>query len=624
MDRIDVIGCSEPRGSSDIRSAPNSERAIQVKLILSSEWGGVMIETIKTTLRIFVPQGTRLRWVGLVALGLVIAVAEVLAAFLMFRVLGVATDNVDLAGSLPLGLEVSFTTLLTVAGVAFVVLGLLTLFNAYVQARVVQSASAAVSSLLHRRYLVAPYRFHLTRSSSESVRTVLWSVDQATVNALNPIISISTQMLIAVTMFSFLIAIAPVLSLLAIGIFGFGLAIVLYFVQPRLQRLGKLSEKTVKSMLVNVKDSFDSVRDIKIYRAERHFDRQFSRNRNILAGLRTSRSLLEQVPSTSLELMVVAGLLVLIGVAQGGDFAEVIPVLGAFGYAALRVTPSLNKVVLNVNRLRFGSEAVKNVERDLKSAEPVAANSAVDGSVSIDRLFRERIDLSSISFTYPGAESPALVKVSLTIRHGETLAIVGESGSGKSTLVDVLLGLLEPDSGDITIDGSTALPADWHRHVGVVSQSVVLLDGTVRENVAFGTGSEADDERVLDALAKSQLTEWLAGLPNGLDSLVGESGKLVSGGERQRISVARSLYRAPDLLVLDEATSAIDGATEAALIDGLLSLEDGPTTILVSHRIAPIKAADRIVYMAEGHVLASGSYDELLSDNLDFRSLVGL
>jgi ABC-type multidrug transport system fused ATPase/permease subunit len=263
------------------------------------------------------------------------------------------------------------------------------------------------------------------------------------------------------------------------------------------------------------------------------------------------------------------------------------------------------------------------VQKDLLSATPAAAGNATVLEPETD-LFSTSIDLASISFSYQGAETKALDEVDLSIRRGEMLAIVGESGSGKSTLVDVLLGLLEPTSGHIWIDGSLALPKDWHRHVGVVSQSVILLDASVRDNVAFGLGSHADDKRVLDALDLAQLTDWVGKLPQGLDTMVGESGKMVSGGERQRIAVARSLYRNPDLLVLDEATSAVDGATEAALIEGLTRLQDGPTTIVVSHRVAPIRAADRIVLMDRGRVVATGRYEELIADNDEFRNLVGL
>jgi len=580
-----------------------------------------MIETLRTVFRVFIPRGQRIKWVGLVGLALVVAGAETLTALLIFRVLSFAADPTESVESivLPFGIETTIVPLLLAAAVAFVVRGLLSIANTYAQARVVQGAGAAVSAELHRRYLQAPYRFHLTRSSSESLRTVLWSVDQATQNALKPLITIVTQSLIAAALISLLIGIAPGLTLATVVILIGGLGLVLAVVQPRLGRLGRLSESTVQALLASVRDSFDSVRDIKTYRAESHFDRRFRSHRDVLAGVRVHQSVLDQIPATTLEFMVVLGLLVLIGVVHGNDsFAEFIPILGAFGYATLRIVPSANKIVASTNRLKYGQKAVRNVESDLEEAVPDPDPAAI---APPDPLFEQSIELQRISFTYPNSDHRALNGVSLEIRAGEIFAIAGGSGSGKSTLVDIVLGLLEPDAGEILIDGSSVLPPGWHLKVGVVSQTVVLLDGSVRENVAFGAGHGADDDRVALALQRAQLSDWLATLPDGLDTTVGESGKLVSGGQRQRLAIARSLYREPALLILDEATSALDAATEAAMIESLADLSGQLTTIIVSHRRAPLQAAHRVALLEAGRVASIGSYAQVASETLQFRDL---
>jgi ABC-type multidrug transport system fused ATPase/permease subunit len=584
-----------------------------------------MIETLRVTFRIFIPKGQRAKWVALVGLALLVAAAETLTAFLIFRVLSFATDPTETADTvdLALGIDVTLVPLLFIAAGAFVFRGVLSVFSVYAQNRVVQNAGAAVSARVHRQYLQAPYRFHLTRSSSESVRTVLWSVDQATQSALNPIISAIAQTFITVMLLALLISLAPLLSIAAIVVLAGGLGLVMTIVQPKLGRLGKLSEDTIQALLASVRDSFDSVRDIKAYRAEGYFDLRFKRHRRVIANLRINKNVLDQIPGVTLEFIVVLGLLILIGVAQSDDsFAEFIPVLGAFGYATLRIVPSLNKIVASANRLKFGHQAVLNVQNDLRSAIPEPTPPPV--AQASGPLFTDSIMLSQLSFTYPDADRRALDNVDLEIRRGEMLAIAGGSGSGKSTLADVILGLLEPESGSIAIDGSEVLPPGWHRRIGIVSQSVVLLDASVRENVAFGAGDAADDARVLRALERARLGEWLARLPSGLDTMVGESGKLVSGGERQRVAIARSLYRQPDLLILDEATSALDGATEAGLIETLTELSSELTTIIVSHRIAPIQAADRVALMEDGRITAVGPFASLVSDTAEFQDLVGL
>ncbi len=584
-----------------------------------------MLETLKMIYQVFIPPGQRARWVGLIFLGVAVAVAETLTALLIFRVLDHVADPrpADVI-ELPLGLETTLVPLLLVAGAVFVARGLLSILSLYAQARVVHNAAATVSALVHRRYLQAPYRFHLTRSSSESLRTVLWSVDVTVNSALNPAISVVTAGLTAGMLFVLLLGIAPVMTLAAVGVLAVGLALVLTVVQPRLSRLGRKSEKTSQLMLAAVRDSFDSVRDIKAYRAEDYFDTRFRRHRSYLARLRSDRALLDQLPPNMVESIVVLGLLVLIGLAQtGSSFNDLVPVLGAFGYAALRIVPSVNKMVASVNKLRFGQQAARNVWDDLHLAIPQAPPDEL-APEDLGPLLEREIELEQISFTYPAGERPALDGVDLTIRRGEMLAIAGGSGSGKSTLVDVVLGLLEPDSGRILIDGIDTPPPGWHQKVGIVSQTVVLLDSTVRDNVAFGDAVNADDELVTRALKLAQLGPWLEGLPDGLDTLVGESGKLVSGGERQRIAIARSLYRSPDLLILDEATSALDGATEASLVEGLAEFSGDLTIVIVSHRIAPIRAADRIAMMYDGKVVAVGSFDELRSSTPEFRDLVGM
>lgn len=580
-----------------------------------------MIETLRAVFRVFIPKGQRIKWVGLVGLALLVAAAEMLTALLIFRVLSFATDPPADSDSivLPLGIETTIGPLLAAAAFAFVLRGVLSLTSTYAQARVVQGAGAAVSAKVHHRYLQAPYRFHLTRSSSESVRTVLWSVDQATQNALNPLITIVTQSLIAAALITLLVGIAPALTFATVVVLALGLTLVLALVQPRLGRLGKLSESTVQKLLASVRDSFDSVRDIKTYRAEDYFDRRFRQHRDVLAGLRVRRAVLDQIPTTTVEFVAVIGLLVLIGLVHANDsFRDFIPILGAFGYAMLRLVPSVNKIVAATNRLKYGRQAVKNVENDLEAAIPESQPLA---AVPPDPLFARSIELRRISFTYPESDHRALDAVDLEIRRGEMFAIAGGSGSGKSTLVDIVLGLLEPESGSILFDGSSELPPGWHLKVGIVSQTVVLLDGSVRENVAFGTGHGADDERVLAALERARLSEWLATLPRGLDTTVGESGKLVSGGQRQRLAIARSLYRDPALLILDEATSALDAATEAAVIAGLAELSGRMTTIIVSHRSAPLRAADRVAVLEAGRVAVVGPYATVASETLEFRDL---
>ena len=239
------------------------------------------------------------------------------------------------------------------------------------------------------------------------------------------------------------------------------------------------------------------------------------------------------------------------------------------------------------------------------------------------------MSLRNVEFTYPGADGPALCDVSLDIPMGSTLGVVGASGAGKSTLIDILLGLLTPSSGDITLDGrrlSDVLGA-WRARVGYVPQDVTIFDGTIAQNVALTWSNDIDEARVLDALEKAQLLETVMRRKGGIHENVGERGIAISGGQRQRLGIARALYVQPLVLVLDEATSALDTATEAAVAKAVRDLRGEVTVISVAHRLSTIRTYDQIAFMKEGRVSSLGAFDEVVAAEPDFAmqaTLAGL
>lgn len=585
-----------------------------------------MLETVRTALAVFMPPGSRAKWIGVVGLALLVAGAEYVTAIVIFGILDFAASGGESSVDLPIPvLDMDLVWLLVIAGSAFLVRELLALGAAFYQELVVQKSAGDVSALLHRQYLYAPYRFHLTRNSSELVRTAVLSVDRAAGDVIRPLITILIQGPIVATLVVLLVIISPLLTIVAALVVGLVLLVVLRLIQTRLRDLGRRSETIMSALLGSLKDSFESIRDVKAYGAEPFFDSRFRTDRETETRLRIERFTLAAIPSRLLEFVVLSGLLVLVGLVRTGQsFEELIPILGVFAYATLRIIPAINKLVSSANSVRFGQQSVTNVARDLEDST-IAMPAEPDLHQPADaELFKESITLHAVRFTYPGASRPALAEVDLEIRRGEMVAIVGSSGAGKSTLIDILLRLLEPDSGVIRVDGNDSVPSGWRFNVGVVSQRVALIDGTLRQNVAFGAEDEPDDARVSNALDRAELGRWLDSLPEGLDTEVGESGKLVSGGQRQRIAIARSLYRNPQLLILDEATSDVDGETEAALLRNFKTTEPTMTTIIVSHRIAPIEVSDRVVMLSGGRVAHQGAFLELAESVPEFRRLVGL
>jgi ABC-type multidrug transport system fused ATPase/permease subunit len=228
--------------------------------------------------------------------------------------------------------------------------------------------------------------------------------------------------------------------------------------------------------------------------------------------------------------------------------------------------------------------------------------------------------LSDIDFSYPAAARPALVGVSLTIRKGETVGLIGPSGSGKSTLVDVLLGMLVPAKGQVTVDGGDIFEdlRRWQDQIGYVPQSIYLTDDTLRRNVAFGIADEEIDDAAVDrALAAAQLQEFVASLPAGKETVVGERGVRLSGGQRQRIGIARALYHDPTVLVLDEATSALDTATEREVMQAVNALHGTKTIIIIAHRLTTVENCDRLYRLEEGRIAAEGPPRSILTKQLE-------
>jgi ATP-binding cassette subfamily C protein len=234
------------------------------------------------------------------------------------------------------------------------------------------------------------------------------------------------------------------------------------------------------------------------------------------------------------------------------------------------------------------------------------------------------LTLKRIRYFYSGETARTLDGVTLTIHKGEIVGLVGRSGAGKTTLVDVILGLLEPQEGDIRVDGVSVLgrQAEWRRLIGYIPQSIYLTDDTIRRNVAFGMeDSEIRDEPVRGALKAAQLEEFVSSLPRGLDTVVGDRGTRLSGGQRQRIGIARALYRDPELLVLDEATSALDVETEAAVNEAVRQLAKSKTIVVIAHRLSTVSNCDRLFLIDGGKVADSGTYAELRARNAWFRRI---
>jgi ATP-binding cassette, subfamily B, bacterial PglK len=288
---------------------------------------------------------------------------------------------------------------------------------------------------------------------------------------------------------------------------------------------------------------------------------------------------------------------------QGRDAASLVPTLGLFAAAAFRLMPSVNRMLASIQGIRFGLPAIDSVHRELSMD---AGTPHRDQAQPIS--FEREVVARAVSFTYPGKSTPALDGVSLFLRKGQSLGLIGPSGSGKSTLVDVMLGLLPAQSGEILVDGVDIRSnlRGWQNLIGYVPQTIYLTDDTLRRNIAFGVPSSQIDEAAVDrAIRLAQLEDFVLSLDLGLDTVVGERGVRLSGGQRQRIGIARALYHDPPVLVLDEATSALDTDTERGVMQAVTALHGSKTVLVVAHRLSTLEHCDEILELRGGMLVAS-------------------
>jgi ATP-binding cassette, subfamily B, bacterial PglK len=587
-----------------------------------------MVSRIRRYLRLL-ERGKRIRWAGVVVLALVVSGLEATGAVLVYGLVALTGDPEapidlpffgDVRRWLPDVPQDELVVLSSIAIAAFfIVRALIMLGQQYYQSRTTHLAGVDLSSRLFARYLQLPYAFHLRRNSSELIRNTSDSVSEILGSVITPAVRIISDGLMVLAIVVVLVVTAPLATGLAVLALAPLVFVTMRIVQPRIKRLGRISQEAGKHSYQALQQGLHGYRDITVLGRQDFFLDRFRTARHTIAGTRIRRSVLGQVPRLSIEATVITLIATFIAVSTlaDDDAAGSLPVIGLFAYAALRVMPALNHIVSSLNAIRFGGAALEDVEADL--ALPL-----LDTVHDVPRLRLEReLWFEQVSFQYEGTTEPTLHELELVIHHGESIGVVGATGAGKSTLIDLLVGLSRPTAGRITVDGVDlrGREAGWQQDIGLVSQQV-YLDDTLTRNIALGVRDEdISEEQVREAVRLAQLDDFVASLPQGLDTVVGEGGVRVSGGQRQRVAIARALYRRPSVLVFDEGTSALDNLTEAALIEALAGLREDHTIITVAHRLSTVQSHDRIVFMHEGRIVDVGSFLELTHRNEDFRRL---
>ncbi len=520
--------------------------------------------------------------------------------------------------------------LLIYGGIALVVLFTIKntylLFYRYVEARFIYARRYVFSHRLMTAYLQAPYTFFLERNSAELLRNSTGEVNLMINHVLNPTLKILKEVLMAASIIIFLLVVEPLITLFVTVVMG-GLASgFLLATQKRMKRYSRGAQRYRKEMIKTAQQAFGGIKDARVMNREPYFIQTFRRVAFESSRLQRHSAFIKQIPRPVVETIAVAGVMsiALVMYLQGRPVSSIIPVIALFGVAIVRLMPTVQIITQLITDLRFHIVSVNPVYDDLQAMKQHSKGFVADRRRKAKTTLSERISIRDLHYQYPNSEEQALNGVTLDIPKGKVIAFVGPSGAGKTTIVDVLLGLLEPQKGEVLVDGKNIFDSisAWQRNIGYIPQFIYLSDDTMRRNIAFGIPDEKiDEESMRRAIEQAQLSELVARLPDGLETVIGERGTRLSGGQRQRIGIARALYHNPQVLVMDEATSALDNITEQHIINAIESLRGERTIIMIAHRLTTVMNCDKLYLMEDGRITDEGSYAELLSRNAGFREM---
>jgi ABC-type multidrug transport system fused ATPase/permease subunit len=487
-----------------------------------------------------------------------------------------------------------------------------------------------LSRRLFEEYLHRPYSWFLGQHSAELGKIVLSEVDQVINGAVIPVIQLTNHVVFLLFLIALLVIVQPELAMPFIAALGGVYWLTFWMSRHYLHRAGEARVNANSERFRLTSEALGGIKEVKILGLEDTFLRRFEEPSRRFAQAVVVRESVAQIPQYALPAIAFIGVMLIIQyqLFLHGYVAQALPLIALFVVAGSRLMPAFQGVYQCWSRLRFAKPALDNLLRALSKGTTLLQNSEVTSSTwGKNFSLCDQLELRNISYGYPGASIPVLHDVSLTIPARALVGFVGHTGAGKTTLADIILGLLDVDNGQLLVDGTLITKANkrsWQRCVGYVPQHIFLADDSVAANIAFGVDPAKIDMLAVQRAARvANVHDFVTReLECGYDTMIGERGIRLSGGQRQRLGIARALYRDPPILIMDEATNALDTITERAVMDAVANLAHKKTIILIAHRIATVRYCDLIFLLEGGRILASGSYDALVGDSTRFREMV--
>jgi len=480
------------------------------------------------------------------------------------------------------------------------------------QSKFVADVALSVSCQLMASYLRRPWTFHMQHNSSQLITTATGEVAIFT-QAVASVIIVVTEIVVFCGVAGLLFWLSPLAAVTAVTVFGLATFAFQKVVDAKLKQWSKRRQHYERERLKHLQEGLHAIKPIKVSGREPFFQSRFEQSAGQAMLVWQRQNAIYQYGRLWYELVAVATVVVLTAVLlwSGMTTSTILPILALFAAAAFRLLPSAARLLSNAQTVENATPAVQAIASELTwfASQPSVARDTLAAGAG-------GVTVEDICYRYPNSPTDVLSDVSLSISPGSTVGILGGSGAGKSTLVDVILSLLTPTRGRVSVDGvdvhAPSAPALYGR-VGYVPQTIYLLDDTIRRNIVFGL-DEADvsSSRIEEVLAATRLTSFIATLPDGIDTVIGEQGVRLSGGQRQRIGIARALYQNPSILILDEATSALDIATEAEVMAAIHAMHGQKTIIIIAHRLSTLADCDIVYRLESGRVVASGSPAEIL------------
>lgn len=600
-----------------------------------------MIRSIKQLLAIFSP-AERLRFLGVLAAMLAMGIMQMagVGVILPFVSLLSNPEHVHRNAALEwlytaLGFASVNNFLILIGSVLLFIMvasNAVTAFTLWLMMRFSWGVQKRISTRLLDGYLHQPYETFLNRNSAETGKNILIESQQFANGVLMPALKSLAFGITAAMIVGFLFWVQPLLALAVTLIFGSAYLLVYLTIRRALLRIGRQRMTANTQRFQAVGEAFGSVKEVKVMGREAHFLHRYEPAAEVFANAMAKSQIFAQVPRYAIEGLafgiVMAAMLYLL--ARGNGLQSALPMASAFVVAGYRLLPALQNIYQGIAQSRFNQSVLDTLQRDLAAHERPSEQSGCTPNTAQDErvrlAFEHAIEIRNLTYSYPMASAPSLDDVSLTIPRNSFVALTGATGAGKTTLADIILGLLEPSAGEISIDG-TPLTAEnrgkWQANLGYVPQDIYLTDSSITSNIAYGLATGDIDHSAVERAARiANIHDFIVGkLPSGYDTIVGERGVRLSGGQRQRIGIARALYHDPSVIVLDEATSALDNETERRIVNELDAMRGGRTLIVIAHRLTTVQKCHEVFMLRDGEIAARGSYEDMIEQSAEFGQL---